>query len=91
VVGHFNITRRPSGRHNIGELKMTMPHQFELIYHLKGKSQKTVRKTFATEELLDDYMIELDDDLGLKNLVVRYVNHHLNLEVYFDRQTYKSS
>jgi hypothetical protein len=24
VVGHFNITRRPSGRHNIGELKMTI-------------------------------------------------------------------
>ena len=70
---------------------MTMPHQFELIYHLEGESLKTKRKTFATEELLDDYMIELDKKFGLQNLVVRYINHHLNLEVYHDRHTYKSS
>ena len=70
---------------------MTMQHQFELIYHLKGESQKTQRKTFATEEALDDHLVELDEKYGLKKLYVRYINHEINLEVVLGKTTYKSS
>jgi hypothetical protein len=70
---------------------MTMPHQFELFYHLHGESLKAKRRTFATEEALDDHLVELDEKYGLHKFYVRYINHEINLEVVLGKTTYKSS